>query len=227
MEEQQDQAVTKEIKWFARGPLKNVQRYSGYIVKGYRFHTLKREKFLKTQNSGVVVTLHDASYASSRDRRPIEGVVNYYGKLNDIIELNYSGFIRVVLFKCDWVDLNRGCKKDDSVTLVNFSYKTHTGDNLMDDPFILASQADKVFYTVDPKNKDWEVVRHVKVRDVFDMGGDSQVGGNPYDDIFDVPNLHRSGDDGDDGIDVTPQMEAEVEVEVEAEGVDSEEYEAD
>ena len=28
MEEQQDQAVTKEIKWFARGPLKNVQRYS-------------------------------------------------------------------------------------------------------------------------------------------------------------------------------------------------------
>lgn len=31
----------------------------------------------------------------------MEGVSNYYGKLNDIIELNYSGLIRVVLFKCD------------------------------------------------------------------------------------------------------------------------------
>nr|KAJ0222218.1 hypothetical protein LSAT_V11C200094810 [Lactuca sativa] len=84
-----------------------------------------------------------ANYSSSRDRRPVEGVNNYYGKLTDIIELNYSGMIRVVLFKCEWVDINRGCKKDGNVTLVNFSYKTHTGVNLIDDPFGLASQADK------------------------------------------------------------------------------------
>ncbi|XP_052619588.1 uncharacterized protein LOC111897976 [Lactuca sativa] len=196
MEEQGDQKVTDEIKWLARGPLRVVQKYSGYLVKGYRFHTRKREELLRTQNSGVAVMVEGANYSSSRDRRLVEGVNNYYGKLTDIIELNYSGMIRVVLFKCEWVDINRGCKKDGNVTLVNFSYKTHTGVNLIDDPFVLASQADKVFYSMDPKHIGWEIVRHVKLRDVFDMGG-------AYDDIFDVPNLHRVGDDG---IDVTPEM---------------------
>ena len=196
MEEQGDQKVTDEIKWLARGPLRVVQKYSGYLVKGYRFHTRKREELLRTQNSGVSVMVEGANYSTSRDRRPVEGVNNYYGKLTDIIELNYSGMIRVVLFKCEWVDINRGCKKDGNVTLVNFSYKTHTGVNLIDDPFVLASQADKVFYSMDPKHIGWEIVRHVKLRDVFDMGG-------AYDDIFDVPNLHRVGDDG---IDVTPEM---------------------
>ncbi|KAJ0592692.1 hypothetical protein HanHA300_Chr03g0088101 [Helianthus annuus] len=205
LEEQGDE-VTEDLKWLARGPLRSVNRYSGYLVKGYRFHTKSREKSLKTQNSGVVVTVEGENYASSRDRRPVQGVVNYYGKLNDIIELNYSGQIRVVLFKCEWVDINRGYKIDNGVTLVNFSYKAHTGASLTDDPFVLAAQVDKVFYVTDPKHKDWEVVRFVKVRDVFDMG--------VLDDCtFNVPNLHRIGDDGEDGIDITPDMEHEVDVE--------------
>ncbi|KAK1406297.1 hypothetical protein QVD17_41590 [Tagetes erecta] len=213
LEEQGDE-VTEDLKWLSRGPLRSVKRYSGYLVKGYRFHTKKREVSLSTQNSGVVVTVEGESYASSRDRRSVHGVINYYGRLNDIIELNYSGQIRVVLFKCYWVDINRGCKIDHGVTLVNFSYKTHTGGNITDDPFVLASQVDKVFYVTDPKNKDWEVVRHVKVRGVFDMGSaDDQVGPYSNDCTFDVPNLHRIGDDGEDGVDVTPDMEREVDVE--------------
>jgi len=213
MEEQGDE-VPEDLKWLSRGPLRSVKRYSGFLVKGYRFYTKKRELSLSTQNSGVVVTVEGESYASSRDRRPVHGVINYYGRLNDIIELNNSGQIRVVLFKCDWVDINRGCKIDHGVTLVNFSYKTHTGGNITDDPFVLAAQVDKVFYVTDPKNKDWEVVRHVKVRGVFDMGSvDDQVGPYSNDCIFDVPNLHRIGDDGEDGVDVTPDMEREVDVE--------------
>ncbi|KAL4563635.1 hypothetical protein LXL04_027680 [Taraxacum kok-saghyz] len=178
MEEQSDQALTEEIKWLARGPLSNVQQYSGYIVKGYRFHTRKRKEFLQTQNSGVAVMAKSENYSSSRDRRPVEGVNNYYGKLTDIIKLNYSGIIRIVLFGCEWVDINRGVKKDGGTTLVNFSYK--------------------VFYSTDSKHMGWEVVRHVKLRDVFDMGvADDDINGD------DVPNLHRIGDDG---IDVTPEM---------------------
>ncbi|KAD3640309.1 hypothetical protein E3N88_29532 [Mikania micrantha] len=55
-----------------------------------------------------------------------------------------------------------------------------------------------------------DVVRHVKVRDVFDMGGvDDQVG------LYsnDVPELHTIGDDGEDGIDITLDMEHEVDFE--------------
>ncbi|KAJ9546594.1 hypothetical protein OSB04_019137 [Centaurea solstitialis] len=188
--EEQGVEVAENIKWLARGPHRSVRQYSGYLVKG-------------------------ANYASSRDRRSVDGVVNYYGKLNDIIELNYSGQIRVVLFKCDWVDINRDCKKDNSVTLVNFSYKAHTGANLTDDPFVLASQVDKVFYVREPKHKDWEVVRHVKLRDAFDMRivDDDHVARYSNDSTFDVPNLDRIARDGDDGINVTSDMERDVDVE--------------
>ncbi|GKB69755.1 transposase, Ptta/En/Spm, partial [Tanacetum coccineum] len=48
--------------------------------------------------------------------------------------------------------LVEGVKKDKfGVTLVNFSYAVLTGAELLDDPFVLASQVDKVFYSHDPK----------------------------------------------------------------------------
>ncbi|GJV98287.1 hypothetical protein Tco_1553539 [Tanacetum coccineum] len=150
------------------------------------------------------------SYASSRDRSPVEGVMNYYGKLKDIIELNYSGKIRVVLFRGGWVDINRGCKKDKfGSTLVNFSYLSHSGANLLDNPFVFGSQVDKVFYCEDPKNKGWSVARHIKLKDVFDMGSDTaqSVDQDQSDGTFNVSHLHRIGDDSDDGEDVTSDIE--------------------
>ncbi|GKD47930.1 hypothetical protein Tco_1276906, partial [Tanacetum coccineum] len=66
------------------------------------------------------------------------------------------------------------------------------GANLLDDPFVFGSQVDKVFYCEDPKNKGWSVVRHIKVKDVFDMGS------------VNASHLHRIGDDGED---VTSDME--------------------
>ena len=38
--------------------------YNGYIVNGVRFHTKAHERCLKTQNSGIVVTLKTRSYAN-------------------------------------------------------------------------------------------------------------------------------------------------------------------
>jgi hypothetical protein len=90
LEEQGSVIVTDEIKWLARGPLEIVRNYSGYIVNGVRFHTKKRERCLKTQNSGICVTVKTRSYASSRDKHPKEGEINYYGALTDIIQLDYE-----------------------------------------------------------------------------------------------------------------------------------------
>ncbi|GKA99060.1 putative transposase-associated domain-containing protein [Tanacetum coccineum] len=104
LEEQMDPRVTEEVKWLARGLNDFVKRYSGYLIKGYRFHTKNHESLLKSQNSGLVVTVMGTS--------PTQGMVNFYGSLKEIIELNYSGKIRVVLFRCDWVDINQGCKRD-------------------------------------------------------------------------------------------------------------------
>ncbi|GKF99154.1 hypothetical protein Tco_0297937, partial [Tanacetum coccineum] len=58
----------------------------------------------------------------------------------------------------------------------------------------------------DPKNKGWSVVRHIKVKDVFDMGSvtGQDVDQGQSDGAFNVSHLHRIGDDGED---VTSDME--------------------
>ncbi|XP_025628517.1 uncharacterized protein [Arachis hypogaea] len=115
-----------------------------YNVNGFRFRTLSREEGLKTQNSGVHVTSDTRSYASKRDSNVAVGGVLYYGKLVDIIELNYSGQFTVILFRCIWTNTTsgRGIKQDVlGHTLVNFSNLIHVGDREDDEPYILASKA--------------------------------------------------------------------------------------
>ncbi|KAK6277217.1 hypothetical protein POUND7_017540 [Theobroma cacao] len=113
-----DQQVLKEIKLLSPGPSRVVRRLKGFIVNGFRFHTQDREKKIKTQNSGVVITALTESYASSQDQNPIKGNVTYYGVLKDIIELDYYGHFNVVVFKCDWFQV----KQDEfGFLLVNFT----------------------------------------------------------------------------------------------------------
>nr|GFA66874.1 hypothetical protein [Tanacetum cinerariifolium] len=202
-EELNDPRVTQEIKWLARGLNNFVRRYSGYFVKGYCFHTKNHENSLKSQNSGVVVTV----LVSSNTQK----VLSYYGSLKEVVKLNYSGKIRMVLFKCDWVDVNKGCKRDKfGITLVNFSHLTHSSSDIHDDPFVFASQVDKVFYAKDPQLEGWLVVRHVKVKDAFNMVCNSDQNSiYSIPDICDVPSLYKNEVDGDDEIDVTESMEDE------------------
>ena len=46
----------------------------------------------------------------------------------------------------------------------------HTGDRLIDEPYVLASQASQVFYVEDVRHKDWMVVVKTKPREVLDVG---------------------------------------------------------
>ena len=53
--------------------------------------------------------------------------------------------------------------------MVNFTHSIHDGEEIVDKPYVLASQATQVFYVEDKRHKDWCVVK-TKVRDVFDAG---------------------------------------------------------
>ncbi|KAK5845466.1 hypothetical protein PVK06_001654 [Gossypium arboreum] len=115
--------------------------------------------------------------AFPRDSNPVEGNVEYYGLLTDIIELDYYGKWKVVLFRCDRADVNtaRRIKKDQfGFTMVNLSRLIHTGQQLMDEPYVFSSQVKQVFYSKDPTDEDWYVVLRNTPRDLFDMGNGSR-----------------------------------------------------
>nr|GEU94081.1 hypothetical protein [Tanacetum cinerariifolium] len=105
----QEENVDEEVLSLAIGPNIAAKQYKGFITNSYRFLIRRHEEFKKTQNSGVMVE--------------VEGGY-YYGKLTNIIELEYFRGYKIVLFQCDWVDnrLYRGLKKDKyGFPLVNFS----------------------------------------------------------------------------------------------------------
>ncbi|KAK5811839.1 hypothetical protein PVK06_027212 [Gossypium arboreum] len=169
--------VNDEVKWLSQGPNRVIKRYSAFLINGYRFHTKYRERMRRTQNCGVVVNSSITSYASARDSNPVEGNVEYYGLLTDIIELDYYGRWKVILFRCDWADVNTGrrIKKDQfGFTMVNFSRLIHTGQQLMDEPYVFSSQVKQVFYSKDPTDEGWYVVLRNTPRDLFDMGNGSR-----------------------------------------------------
>lgn len=65
--------VSRELEVLALGPSRTARRFTGYVVKGYRFHTSSRDSRCTTQNSGIFLTAQTTSFASSRDQNPVVG----------------------------------------------------------------------------------------------------------------------------------------------------------
>ncbi|XP_071714012.1 uncharacterized protein [Rutidosis leptorrhynchoides] len=123
------------------------------------------EKKRKMQNSGVMLEATTNSFSSVRDKNPIVGVVTYYGVLKEIIELQYGADKKVVLFRCDWISNGSSQKEDkNGFTMLNFCRLKEDKE-----PFILASQAQQVFYVKDCVHKGWKVVIKTKPRDSYEM----------------------------------------------------------
>ncbi|KAH1130736.1 hypothetical protein J1N35_002114 [Gossypium stocksii] len=152
-------AVSDEVKWLSQGLNQLVKRYSAFIINGFRFHTKYQERLRRTKNCGIVVNSSITSYVSARDSNLVEGNVEYYGLLTDIIELDYYG-----KWKAD-VNTARGIKSDQfGFTMVYFSRLIHIGEQLIDEPYVFSSQVKQVFYSKDPTDKG--KMRRQKLRDL-------------------------------------------------------------
>ncbi|XP_058006773.1 uncharacterized protein LOC110657485 [Hevea brasiliensis] len=143
----------------SRGPARYVTSFYGYIVNGYRFHTEYHDQGLRTQNSGVVVIGDIGDEVNN---------IDYYSVLTEIIQLQYLGGRRVVLFHCNWWDVYdrvRGVKIDEyGGVSVNCKRTLKTNE-----PFILANQASRVFYVPDNIHKGWHCVIKAHPRDSYDI----------------------------------------------------------
>ncbi|XP_042983181.1 uncharacterized protein LOC122312597 [Carya illinoinensis] len=88
------QDVSTDLYTLACGPDLWVATYSACIINGKRFHSKQSEPWRWTQNSGVVVTSEN-----------LPNNIDFYGVINEILELCYMGGRHVYLFSCDWFEV--------------------------------------------------------------------------------------------------------------------------
>ena len=153
---EENNQVNEALLYLAQGPSQQVFCHKGFIINGFKFHTKECDDHRKTQNSGIVVKGDGANNQE------------YYGIILKIIELEYMGNNKVVMFKCDWWDVEsygKGIKVDShGITIVNRRHKLNTNE-----PFVLACQSEQVFYVEDISNANWLCVIKVAPRDFFDI----------------------------------------------------------
>lgn len=100
------------------------------------------------------------SFGSSRDDNPVMENVAYYGSIREILKLTYAGCYHVVLFKCDWYHT---WVDDYGLTRVNLKKLISR-----DDPFVIATQVQQVFYVQDATEVDWFYVMKILPRGYMD-----------------------------------------------------------
>ena len=129
----------------------------------------------------------------------------FYGQLQEILEFSYLNDFSVVLFKCKWFRCDsRRMVTENNITSINI-----TSESYKDDQFILALQAQQVFYVEDPsRGPNWRVVQHVNHRSIWDITEDgmsdidllqdnSSSNFTLFVDLGNLPQINLQRNDGD------------------------------
>ncbi|CAM8892655.1 unnamed protein product [Rhodiola kirilowii] len=130
-----------------KGPLSLVTPFKSCICNGYKFQCGDLTK-LTSSSSGVLVK-------GSCSTNLLD---NYYGRLAEVVRVNYQGGYQVILFKCHWFSTSEKHRVMDRNGVVSVDVKSRLKT---DDVFILASQATQVYYApnvVNPRSTWYTVV---------------------------------------------------------------------
>ncbi|KAL6179517.1 hypothetical protein ACLB2K_051032 [Fragaria x ananassa] len=84
-----DVNIDADICALAEGPNNEAKRYKRYAMNGCRFHVKSVDIGSTYQNSSIFVQAGSNCYATAKDRQPRDDMLDYYGVLTDIIELDY------------------------------------------------------------------------------------------------------------------------------------------
>lgn len=180
--------VQDEIRWIADGPNKDVPTYSGYKIDGVTYSTKDRDDTRQVQCSGVCVEA-DTMVVQGKDKKIEHLSHTFYGVITNIWELDYCNF-RIPIFRCKWVDMNKGIKVDDlGYTLVNLNRL-----GFLNDPFVLGKHVKQVCYIDDPLDKLWSVVLKLPEKKNYEDENEGSVEVELENEFF-VPNLPDDDDE--------------------------------
>jgi len=157
--------VHEDLRQLSYGSVR-VKSYGRYDVNGFRFRSTSFEAtrpLRATTNTGVVVRVVDTEQRET----------NYYGIIRNILEFSFAGrkSLKVVFFDCLWFDPIHGTRGN-QFGMVEVKHANTLGGN---DNFILAHQAEQVYYMPYPCEKlnAWWVVYKVNPRERLHMPTDS------------------------------------------------------
>ena len=156
-----DGKTSAEIHALSQGPDYRARVFNRCFINSFLFRTAHIEKNLTTQNSGVVVKGDD----SAAD-------VSWYGVIKKIYALDFPREKEVVLFECDWYDVPATSKskgkgiKSDQYGIIDID---PTRKRYVNDPYILGTQAEQVFYVQGSKKSNLLSVIRMKPRNLFAM----------------------------------------------------------
>jgi hypothetical protein len=152
------------------------------VIHDFFFRTATVEANYNTQNSGVV----------KFDEK--ESNMDWYGVLQKVIALDFPGEKEVILFECDWFDVpdasntnkskSKGYSKDQyGIIDIETSRRRY-----MDEPYVLGTQVERVFYVKSAHKPSWNSVVRMKPRTLFAMSeqGDIEQQGHIDIDSVDV-----------------------------------------
>jgi hypothetical protein len=153
--------ATKLMHALSQGPDPRARVLNRVHINNWLFRLAAIEKSLVTQNSGVVVKGDDST-----------GNMTWYGVIRNIISLEFPQEKEVILFQFDWYDVpatstsrSRGYNRDKfgiiDIATSMFRYS--------DEPYILASNAEPVFYVPIVNKPGCSTVVLVRPRNLFSM----------------------------------------------------------
>ncbi|KAL4582811.1 hypothetical protein LXL04_007372 [Taraxacum kok-saghyz] len=185
-----------------KGYVRNRYRQEESIIEGYvtekvieyctdYLHDVSRSE---SYYGGVTVIASTELSGDTVDARSRIAKESYYDVIQEISELKYDSIV-ISMFKCKWVDNQKGVKVDnDGFTIVDLSTNGYVSE-----PFILAKQATHVCYVEDPKDSRKHIIMHNKR---YIIGVDNVVDEEEYDQFDELPlfpfGITSSNDDVDD-----------------------------
>jgi hypothetical protein len=123
------------------GRERNAKCYNEYLFNEYVFHTEEYGQYRKIYNSGICVK----RLTSNKFK------VDYYGKFEEVIELQYHNKLNKVffLFKCYWYDTtDRWIRVHHHHGLVEIHIKARLRN--VNYVFVFAKQCQQIYYTSTP-----------------------------------------------------------------------------
>ena len=130
-----------------------VKHHKSMYYYGHKFCIKKLDDMKKTYDSRITSIFKASNISSRNDIHPKQSQNWYHGILDDIIECDFNSF-KVVLFVIKWHrlwlnqnDLDRTIiQHDNGFIMIN----TRLFEPIGDEPYVLPSQGEQVFYSKVP-----------------------------------------------------------------------------